>query len=80
MPRSESQVNRSRRQPPKMTDVEVAQKADEEGLGYFVQHYTNGDEFESAELRTMHKKAQAALKEYEDALDKIRANIVEDDD
>lgn len=56
---------------PQMDDLEVVEKAGEEGLGYFVMSYTDGNEFKSDELRALHKKAQAAMKEYQAALDKI---------
>lgn len=54
-----------------MNDSYVYEKAKEEGLGYFVLHYTDGSEIENPKLRELHQKARAALKEYQKALREV---------
>ena len=48
---------------------EVAWKAEDEGLGYFILNYTNSDSMPDEEMKKAFEKAENALREFEKLLE-----------
>lgn len=51
-----------------MTDQDVADYVENEGLGYAIQYGTSGDDFQNEELKKLWKEAAVLLNKIDDIL------------